>query len=129
VGVAYTPNGGLNWYEQKLPPHWSSLKTVDFINEIHGWAVGWDGNIYRTKTGNQYGRRLIGEGYVIEFMMGGRVIPRSTVVCVILVVFGGVASLLLLEKHLERRKAEPIHASLRIQWQDCVTKGKHTEYQ
>ncbi len=116
VGVAYTPDGGLNWYEQRLPPRWSGLKAVDFINETHGWAVGWDGKIYRTRTGNQYGRRLIGEGYVIEVIMGGWVIPRSTVVCVILVAFGGIASLQLLEKHLERRKAEPIQASLRIQW-------------
>jgi photosystem II stability/assembly factor-like uncharacterized protein len=116
VGIAYTPDGGLNWYEQKLPPRWSGLKAVDFINETHGWAVGWDGNIYRTRTGNQYGRRLIGAGYVIEVIMGGFVIPRSTVVCVILVAFGGVASLQLLERYLERRKPEPIQASLRIQW-------------
>ncbi len=116
VGVAYTPDGGLNWYEQRLPPRWSGLKAVDFINETHGWAVGWDGKIYRTRTGNQYGRRLIGEGYVIEVIMGGWVIPRSTVVCVILVAFGGIASLQLLERYLEKRKAEPIQASLRIQW-------------
>ena len=32
------------------------------------------------------------------------------------VAFGGVASLQLLERYLERRKPEPIQASLRIQW-------------
>ncbi|MCK4279200.1 MAG: hypothetical protein KAW94_01355, partial [Candidatus Thorarchaeota archaeon] len=117
VGVAYTPDGGLNWYEQKLPPRWSGLKAVDFINETHGWAVGWDGKIYRTRTGNQCGRRLVREGYVIRGpLMGGWVIPRSTVVCVILVAFGGIVSLQLLERYLEKRKAEPIQASLRIQW-------------
>ena len=117
VGVAYTPDGGLNWYEQKLPPRWSSLRAVDFINETHGWAVGWNGDIYRTRTGNQYGRRLIGEGYLIRQVLGeDLVIPSSTVVCVILVAFCGIASLLLIDRYLERRKFEPIQASLRIQW-------------
>jgi len=117
VGVAYTPDGGLNWYVQKLPPRWSSLRAVDFINETHGWAVGWSGNIYRTRTGNQYGRRLIGDGYMIRQVLGDNwVIARSTVVCVILVAFGGIVSLLLIDRYLERRKSEPIQASLRIQW-------------
>jgi photosystem II stability/assembly factor-like uncharacterized protein len=116
VGVAYTPDGGLNWYVQKLPPRWSSLWAVDFINETHGWAVGWNGNIYRTRTGNQYGRRLVGEGYVIRGFGGDWVIPSSTVVCVILVAFGGIVSLLLIDRYLERRKSDPIQASLRIQW-------------
>ena len=109
VGVAYTPDGGLNWYEQKLPPGWISLHAVDFINETHGWAVGRDGNIYRTRTGNQYGKRVIGEGYIIRKpLWGGWVIPTSTVACVILVTFGGITSLQLLERYLERRKSEPI---------------------
>jgi photosystem II stability/assembly factor-like uncharacterized protein len=117
VGVAYTPDGGLNWYVQKLPPRWSSLRAVDFINETHGWAVGWSGNIYRTRTGNQYGRRLIGDGYMIRQVLGTNlVIARSTVVCVILVAFGGIVSLLLIDRYLERKKSEPIQASLRIQW-------------
>jgi photosystem II stability/assembly factor-like uncharacterized protein len=117
VGVAYTPDGGLNWYEQRLPSGWSSLRAVDFINETHGWAVGRDGNIYRTRTGNQYGRRLVGAGYVIRKpLRGGWVIPSSTVACVILVAFGGIASLQLLERYLKKRKAEPLQASLRIQW-------------
>jgi hypothetical protein len=69
------------------------------------------------RTGNQCGRRLVREGYVIRGpLMGGWVIPRSTVVCVILVAFGGIVSLQLLERYLEKRKAEPIQASLRIQW-------------
>ncbi len=117
MGVVHTPDGGLNWYEQKVLPRCGNLRAIDFINETHGWAVGWHGNIYRTRTGNQYGRRLIGEGYVIREMFGGGVvIPSSTVVCVILVAFYCIASLLLIDRYLERRKSEPIQASLRIQW-------------
>ena len=117
VAVAYTPDGGLNWYEQKLPPRGSSLMAVDFINETHGWAVGGNGNIYRTRTGNQYGRRLIGEGYVIRQVLGkDLVFPSSTVACVILVTFGCIVSFLLIDRYRERRKSEPIQASLRIQW-------------
>lgn len=58
--VAYTPDGGKTWYDQM--PRSASLNAVDFINETHGWAVGWDGVIVRTENGNLYGKRLITNG-------------------------------------------------------------------
>jgi photosystem II stability/assembly factor-like uncharacterized protein len=113
--VIYTPDGGLNWYEQEKPTSWTGLRAVDFINETHGWAVGGRGSIYRTRTGNQYGRRLIGEGFVIPWLVtGGFVIPSSTVVCVILVAFGGITSLQLIDRYQDRKRSKPSHAAPRI---------------
>jgi hypothetical protein len=34
------------------------IVAVDFINQTHGWAVGSDGIIMRTTTGNSLGNRL-----------------------------------------------------------------------
>ena len=55
--VAYTPNGGKDWYLQGFP-HDNRLMAVDFINLTHGWAVGRGGYIYRTTQGNNSGLRL-----------------------------------------------------------------------
>ncbi len=55
--VAYTPNGGLDWYAQEFPGD-NRLTAIDFINLTHGWAVGWGGYIYRTTLGNSLGTRL-----------------------------------------------------------------------
>lgn len=55
--VAYTPNGGLDWYSQEFPGD-NRLTSIDFINLTHGWAVGWGGYIYRTTQGNSLGKRL-----------------------------------------------------------------------
>ena len=35
---------------------------MDFVNETHGWAAGWNGVIVRTENGNQFGPRLIIDG-------------------------------------------------------------------
>ncbi|MGY5865082.1 MAG: hypothetical protein RTV41_10805 [Candidatus Thorarchaeota archaeon] len=55
--VAYTPNGGRDWYSQSFPRD-TRVMAIDFINITHGWAIGWDGYIYRTTQGNSLGSRL-----------------------------------------------------------------------
>lgn len=55
--VAYTPNGGRDWFSQSFP-HDNRVSAVDFINVTHGWAVGRDGYIYRTTKGNSLGISL-----------------------------------------------------------------------
>ena len=55
--VAYTPNGGRDWYSQDFP-HDTRVTAVDFINVTHGWAAGSGGYIYRTTQGNNLGTRL-----------------------------------------------------------------------
>ncbi len=55
--VAYTPNGGLDWYSQEFPND-NRVTAIDFINITHGWAVGSGGSIYRTTQGNSLGTRL-----------------------------------------------------------------------
>jgi photosystem II stability/assembly factor-like uncharacterized protein len=55
--VAYTPNGGKDWYSQSFPND-NRISAVDFINNTHGWAVGRGGYIYRTINGNSLGSRL-----------------------------------------------------------------------
>jgi photosystem II stability/assembly factor-like uncharacterized protein len=49
IKVMYTPDGGANWYQQSVPAE---------VNQTHGWAVGSDGIIMRTTTGNSLGNRL-----------------------------------------------------------------------
>ncbi|MHA1638335.1 MAG: YCF48-related protein [Candidatus Thorarchaeota archaeon] len=59
IPVMYTPDGGTNWYEQSVPSEVNDrIRAVDFINQTHGWAVGWDGIIMRTRTGNDLGNQL-----------------------------------------------------------------------
>ncbi|MDF1540530.1 MAG: YCF48-related protein, partial [Candidatus Thorarchaeota archaeon] len=59
ISVMYTPDGGANWYQQTVPDSVNDrIMAVDFINTTHGWAVGWDGVIMRTTTGNSLGNRL-----------------------------------------------------------------------
>ncbi|MHA1962745.1 MAG: YCF48-related protein, partial [Candidatus Thorarchaeota archaeon] len=59
IKVMYTPDGGANWYQQSVPAEVNNrINAVDFINQTHGWAVGWGGIIMRTTTGNSLGSRL-----------------------------------------------------------------------
>ncbi|MHA2241057.1 MAG: YCF48-related protein [Candidatus Thorarchaeota archaeon] len=59
IPVMYTPDGGANWYQQSVPAEVNSrIRAVNFINQTHGWAVGWDGILMRTTTGNSFGNRL-----------------------------------------------------------------------
>ena len=55
--VMYTPNGGIDWYEQSVSAE-TRLMSIDFINNTHGWAVGYGGHILRTTHGNSLGPRL-----------------------------------------------------------------------
>jgi len=55
--VAYTPDGGHNWYSQSFPGS-NRVMSFYFINATHGWAVEWGGCIYRTTRGNSLGTRL-----------------------------------------------------------------------
>lgn len=56
--VAYTPNGGKDWFSQSFP-HDNRVLRIDFINVTFGWAVGWNGYIYRTTRGNSLGTPLL----------------------------------------------------------------------
>lgn len=71
--LAYTPDGGANWYSQPLT---RDLRTIDFVNETHGWVAGWRGVIARTTTGNQFGSKLIINGYEISVLGMGISKPR-----------------------------------------------------
>jgi photosystem II stability/assembly factor-like uncharacterized protein len=55
--VMYTPNGGIDWYEQSVSAE-TRLMSIDFINNTHGWAVGYGGYILRTTQGDSLGPRL-----------------------------------------------------------------------
>lgn len=55
--IAYTPNGGQDWYSQEFPDD-TRVMAIDFVNLTHGWAVGWGGHIYRTIHGDSLGPRL-----------------------------------------------------------------------
>lgn len=55
--IAYTPNGGLDWYSQEFPVD-TRVTSIDFINLTHGWVVGFDGYILRTTNGNSLGTHL-----------------------------------------------------------------------
>jgi photosystem II stability/assembly factor-like uncharacterized protein len=55
--VAYTPNGGLDWYDQGIEID-TRIMGLDFINMTHGWAVGSKGTILRTTKGTDIGTRL-----------------------------------------------------------------------
>lgn len=59
IPVMYTPDGGNNWYQQTVPEDVNSrIRAVDFISETQGWAVGWNGVMLRTTSGNDIGNRL-----------------------------------------------------------------------
>jgi photosystem II stability/assembly factor-like uncharacterized protein len=51
--VAYTPDGGVTWYEQsaQVEPR-QRVMAVDFLNQTHGWAAGYNGLIMRTHRGD-----------------------------------------------------------------------------
>lgn len=75
--VAYTPDGGTTWYAHMISSP-RSLRTVDFINETHGWVAGWNGFIARTENGNQFGQKLIIDGFEFSFI-NTLVIPQSVI--------------------------------------------------
>ena len=60
--VMFTPNGGVDWYEQTVPEYVTShdarIMALDFINQTYGWAVGDMGVIMKTNKGNHLGSRL-----------------------------------------------------------------------
>jgi len=56
IPVAFTPNGGANWYGQQVPDEMDRrVMAVDFVNLTHGWAVGTGGYILRTVNGDDLG--------------------------------------------------------------------------
>ena len=57
--IMYTPDGGLNWYEQSISGNTGRIMAIDMINLTYGWAVGWNGKILKTTNGNQLDARLI----------------------------------------------------------------------
>jgi hypothetical protein len=60
----YTPDGGDSWF---LQDDTHIMNAVDFINETHGWAVGWGGVIQRTTKGNSLGSKMSKDGVDISF--------------------------------------------------------------
>lgn len=82
--VAYTPDGGVSWYAQMTSSP-RTLRTVDFINETHGWAAGSNGFIAKTENGNQFGPKLIIDGFEIHFL-NTLVIPQSVIIINIILV-------------------------------------------
>ena len=77
--VAYTPDGGKTWYAQMASSP-RSIMTVDFVNETHGWVAGWNGFIGKTINGNQFGSKLIIDGYEFPVIMGTLRVPRSVAI-------------------------------------------------
>jgi photosystem II stability/assembly factor-like uncharacterized protein len=57
--IMYTPDGGLNWYEQSISGNTGRIMAIDMINLTHGWAVGWNGEILKTTNGNELDARFI----------------------------------------------------------------------
>jgi len=56
--IAFTPNGGIDWYTQNTGTDNIRINGLDFINQTHGWAVGSRGTIIRTTMGDSYSLRL-----------------------------------------------------------------------
>ncbi len=57
--VAYTPDGGRNWYSQDVPEEMDKrVIAVDFYNETLGWATCWGDIIMKTEKGNTIGALL-----------------------------------------------------------------------
>jgi len=57
--VAFTPNGGIEWYAQEVPEAVDRrMMAVDFANLTHGWVVGAGGYILRTVNGDGLGALL-----------------------------------------------------------------------
>ncbi len=55
--IAYTPNGGWDWYAQDVPIE-SRIMSIFLHNQTHGWATGSNGVIMKTTKGNTIGTRL-----------------------------------------------------------------------
>lgn len=82
--ILYTPNGGQTWYEQQSPDGiFGRLIAVDFINRTHGWAVGHNGIIIRTTTGDSLGIPLVSDTiiWVILIALVIGIIVISSAIC------------------------------------------------
>jgi photosystem II stability/assembly factor-like uncharacterized protein len=81
--IAYTPDGGVSWYEQEIhrnPSQYKSsgcsLMTIEVFNESYCWAAGWRGVVARTTTGNLLGPKLYTGLYLRSPLTGGgRMVP------------------------------------------------------
>jgi photosystem II stability/assembly factor-like uncharacterized protein len=57
--IAYTPNGGWDWYVQDAPVESRNrIKSIFLHNQTHGWAAGGNGAILKTTKANTVGTRL-----------------------------------------------------------------------
>jgi photosystem II stability/assembly factor-like uncharacterized protein len=50
--IIFTNDGGANW-STDVPPEISSAFAIDFINDLLGWLVDTNGNIWRTNNGGK----------------------------------------------------------------------------
>ena len=105
--VAYTPDGGITWYEQE----WYDVefdapffKSVFFLNETHGWAAGTDGIVASTTTGNLLGRQLYSGFLLTSFASGGRLIPYTSLFVGVIVTTIYLTSLLVWIRNRYRRR-------------------------
>ncbi|OGC86570.1 MAG: hypothetical protein A2142_00810 [candidate division Zixibacteria bacterium RBG_16_48_11] len=55
VSILHTTNGGNKWLKQQLPNEIANkfISDIDFIDELHGWAVGSAGLLLRTGNGGE----------------------------------------------------------------------------
>jgi photosystem II stability/assembly factor-like uncharacterized protein len=89
--IAYTPNGGLSWYEHDIGNY--RLIAIEVFNESHCWACGWDGVVARTTTGNLLGPKLHTGFYIQSWISsGGRMLPYEPLILAITIpsIFGFV---------------------------------------
>jgi photosystem II stability/assembly factor-like uncharacterized protein len=108
--VAYTPTGGVTWYEQEWydVEYGNVYRSVFFLNETHGWVAGYGGVVASTTTGNLLGKRLFSGLFLSSsFTYGGRLIPyTSFFVGTIATTFYLILLLLLARRRFRRRMIE-----------------------
>lgn len=78
--IAYTPNGGRDWYSQDFPVD-TRITSIDFINLTYGWVAGFGGYLLRTTNGNSLGSRLW-MGMSDPLILSSIIIPPALIIVI-----------------------------------------------
>ncbi len=102
--IAYTPDGGRTWYDQLSDE--IALMAFDTYDGVHCWAVGWQGLVARTTTGDLFGPKLYRGFYFGAWLgSGGRTIPyEPLMVALCLSIPLGVVATYMRIKHRPRKE-------------------------
>ncbi|MHA1934571.1 MAG: YCF48-related protein [Candidatus Thorarchaeota archaeon] len=86
--VAYTPNGGIDWYSQQISIEpVGRVMALSLTNTTHGWAVGHNGLIMHSQAANSLGIGLFLENSITNPLIVTSLVGLSVAIVIVIIIY------------------------------------------